>query len=305
MRRALYQSGVLPRYRAPVPVIVVGNLTVGGTGKTPLVVWLVKFLQTRGFRPGIVSRGYGGGATQWPQTVTAESDPALVGDEVVLMAQATGVPIAAAPKRAQAVQRLLRDAGCDIIVCDDGLQHYALARDVEIVVVDGQRRWGNGFLLPAGPLREPVTRAQRADFVLVYGEARAAEFSVRKRVTGMRRLGGAREITPLAQWRGQRVHAVAGIGHPQQFFDQLQHAGLDVIPHAFADHQAYRVADVMFDDDVPVVMTEKDAVKCRAFALSNAWSAVLDIEPDARWVSLLEQRVQELKANNEGALRHG
>ena len=295
MRRALYHRGWLSRYRAPVPVIVVGNITVGGTGKTPLVVWLVKFLQTRGFRPGIVSRGFGGSATQWPQTVTVNSDPALVGDEAVVMAQATGVPVVAAPKRAQAVQCLLRDAGCDIIVCDDGLQHYALARDIEIVVVDGARRWGNGYLLPAGPLREPVTRVQRADFVLVYGEARAGEFAVTKRITELRHIGGAQETAPLASWRGRRVHAVAGIGHPQQFFDQLTHAGLDIIPHTFGDHWSYRAEDVAFGDGLPVVMTEKDAVKCRALNVPDAWSAILEIEPDARWLPLLEQRVTALQ----------
>ena len=306
VRRILYACGCLPRYRAPVPVIIVGNITVGGTGKTPLVLWLVKFLQARGFQPGIVCRGYGGHALQWPQRVTAASSPRMVGDEAVLLAQqAAGVPVVAAPKRAQAAKILLQDTSCDIIVCDDGLQHYALKRDIEIVVMDGQRRAGNGYVLPAGPLREPVSRLQQADFVLVYGVPQSNEFGITKHISGLRRLGFTEEVTALTAWRGRQVHAVAGIGHPQQFFDRLTEAGLRVIPHVFPDHWAFSAADVSFDDGLPVVMTEKDAVKCRVFDLPEAWSAVLEIEPDARWLPLLEQRVTSLKSHYKGVPSHG
>lgn len=264
-RRAAFRHGWLGATRVARPVVVVGNLTVGGSGKTPLTVWLATQLASRGLRVGIVSRGYGGRATA-PLRVTADTDPALAGDEPVLLARRAGVPVVVARERAAGAALLAPDV--DLILADDGLQHYALARDLEIVVVDGRRRFGNGRLLPAGPLREPVARLREADLVVVNGGA--ADAGTRELrmdlVPGdvVALAGGAR--SPLPAWAGRRVHAVAGIGDPARFFATLRAAGLDPIEHPHPDHAALTAADVEFPDDLPVLMTEKDAVKCRPHA---------------------------------------
>lgn len=284
LRRFAYRVGVFRAHRVGRPVIVVGNLTVGGSGKTPLAVHLVRALQSRGLRVGVVSRGYGGTADA-PQRVDAGTSPGLAGDEPVLIAARTGAPVVVGRDRVAAAALLAPDV--DVIVADDGLQHYRLARDFEVVVVDGRRGLGNGRLLPAGPLREPPSRARRADAVVYNGGAAASDtratgatasgrapgpviagppaFTMRLTPTGIVALhDGAR--TPLPNWEGRRVHAVAGIGDPERFFATLAGAGLDVVRHPFPDHASYSRDDLAFGDDAPVLMTEKDAVKCRAFA---------------------------------------
>lgn len=268
-----YRLGLRSPVRLPVPVIVVGNITVGGTGKTPLVIHLAQILAEAGEAPGILCRGYGGRSGQWPQRVTAHSDPRVVGDEPVLIAQRIQLPVAAGPNRAAAA-RLLLSQGCTVLLCDDGLQHHALARDVEIVVIDGARGLGNGICLPAGPLREPVRRLATADAVVIQGEG----FDIRRPVRRMSLPLGdaldvatARQRRPLAAFGGQTVHAIAGIGHPQRFFTALREAGLRVVGHAFPDHYDYRPQDLAFAADAPLLMTEKDAVKCVGFAPANAW----------------------------------
>jgi tetraacyldisaccharide 4'-kinase len=279
-RRRAYHSGVLHRVKLPVPVIVVGNITVGGTGKTPLVIWLVEALRAMGRRPGVVSRGYGGRASTWPQHVTADSDPAAVGDEPVLIARRCACPVVTAPQRADAARTLLAEYDCDVIVCDDGLQHYALARDLEIAVVDGARRLGNGRCLPAGPLREPPSRLRHVDLVVVNGEARAGECGMRLTGEQARALLDPSREQPLDHWRGAPVHAVAGIGNPARFFAHLRRYGLEVVEHAFPDHHRFQPGDIAFGDGRPVLMTEKDAVKCRAFAGDANWYVPVDAVPD-------------------------
>ena len=288
LRRVLYRFGWLRSFRVTVPVIVVGNITVGGSGKTPLVIWLANFLRSHGFRPGIVSRGYGGRATEWPQEVSAASDPAMVGDEPVLIASLSGCPLTAGPDRVAAAQTLLERHGCDVIISDDGMQHYRLRRDVEIAVVDVERRSGNGFCLPAGPLREPVTRLHSVDMVVGNGGAAAGEYGMTLEPTLVRRLVDG-TVRPLRDWAGLRVHAVAGIGNPPRFFAMLRAHGVVVEEHPFADHHAYDAGDIRFDDDAPVLLTEKDAVKCTAHADQRHWAVAVQAQlPDAFGARLLE-----------------
>ncbi len=272
-RRAAYGLGLKRTRRPPMPVIVVGNLTVGGSGKTPLVGYLVERLAAAGWQPGIVSRGYGRDGAR-ALRVGAETTVAEAGDEPLLLYQRTQRPVAVGADRASAVA-LLDD--CDVVVADDGLQHYALARDLEIAVIDGESGLGNGRLLPAGPLREPQTRLAQVDFVAVRdGEwPRAWRFRVCP--------GEACRLTDgvrcrLDAWHDTHVHAVAAIGVPERFFGQLEDAGLEVTRHGFPDHHALQPADVGFDDGDPILMTEKDAVKCRAFADDRMWAVAATVE---------------------------
>jgi tetraacyldisaccharide 4'-kinase len=276
LRRLLYRRRILHVERLPVPVIVVGNITVGGSGKTPFVIWLCARLKAAGFRPGVVTRGYGGRARQWPCPVGADSDPALVGDEAVLLARRLGCPVWAGPDRAAAARALLADTAVDLIVSDDGLQHYALGRDLDIVMLDGGRGVGNGYLLPAGPLREPSRRLQAAA-LLVVKRSRKRPAEARGEALGMRLLGetainlATGESCPLATFTKEPVHAAAGIADPGDFFAALTARGLSITPHAYADHAALKAADVVFGDRRAVLMTEKDAVKCASFATVAHW----------------------------------
>lgn len=264
MRRRAFARGWLRSVHPGPPVVVVGNLSVGGAGKTPLTAWLATALAARGLRVGIVSRGYGGRATG-PTRVDPASDPTEVGDEPVLLSRRTGVPVVVARDRVAGAGMLA--PAVDLILADDGLQHYRLRRDFEIAVVDGGRRYGNGRLLPAGPLREPVSRA--VDAIIVNGAvARRGEIAMTLEAGDVVALGsGTRE--PLAAWAGRTVHAVAGIGHPGRFFATLRAAGLVVIEHPLPDHAMILPGDVAFGDGLPVLMTEKDAVKCAGIAAAN------------------------------------
>lgn len=274
LRRLAYQRGLVKSQSLPVPVIIVGNISVGGSGKTPLVLWLAQQLQQQGWRPGIISRGYGGKAANYPLTVTAETPASESGDEPKLLALRSGCPIVVAPDRVAAGRQLLAEFDCNIIISDDGLQHYRLARDLELVVVDARRSFGNGFCLPAGPLREPVSRLQKVDFVIWHGDSRQP-WTMQLTLKDAVNLTDQRH-QPLTHWQNQTVHAVAGIGDPPRFFDQLRAAGLNVIEHAFADHHVFTAADLHFADKLPVLMTEKDAVKCQVFTRENCWSVPAD-----------------------------
>lgn len=293
LRRAAYSRGLLRSQKLAVPVVVVGNISVGGTGKTPLVAWLVKLFQKAGYHPGIVSRGYGGQAQRWPQQVRADSNPDLVGDETVMLAQRCGCPIAAGPDRVAAARALLQHARCDVIISDDGLQHYALQRDIEIAVVDGERRFGNGHCLPAGPLREPISRLGQVDFVVANGAASRGEFAMRLAARGLRAVADDSQPRDFVELAGQRVHAVAGIGHPQRFFQLLRAQGLMPVEHPFPDHHRYVAGDLAFGDDLPIVMTEKDAVKCRPFAGAQMWYVPVEAHlPEALALRLLQMLKQ-------------
>lgn len=264
LRRWSFRAGLRRVYRAPVPVVVVGNITVGGTGKTPVVIALVEALQARGLRPGVVSRGYGAAAGAiYPHRVGAESSAADCGDEPLLIYQRTGAPCVVAPDRPAAVRALLAAAPVDLVLCDDGLQHYALARDFEIALLDAQRLLGNGFCLPAGPLREPAARLRQVDWVLHRGSS-DPDTGTRYAIDGLLPLLAEAAAAPPAP--GTAVQAVAGIGQPAQFFASLESMGYRVTGHSFADHHAFRPEDFAGLGEGPVIMTEKDAVKCRAFA---------------------------------------
>lgn len=294
LRRLAYRRGLLRPRRAGVPVVVVGNLIAGGSGKTPLVLAVVERLRAAGWTPGVASRGYGRKDASTPRWVEAGMDAALCGDEPLLIAHASGVPVRVDRDRAAAAVALAA-AGCDVVVCDDGLQHYRLARDVEIEVQDVRRRYGNGLLLPAGPLREPLERAADCTLRVLNlgvaagdaGAACAGEWPMRLGIGELRPLAGGRGL-PLAAFTGQRVHALAGIGEPERFFSMLRDAGIGVVPHAFPDHHAYTPADFGFGSPLPVLMTEKDAVKCMAFA-QPGWHAVPVMAqlPEAFWQALL------------------
>jgi tetraacyldisaccharide 4'-kinase len=269
-RRYLYVKRLRKSTRVASPVVVVGNLSVGGTGKTPLVCWLVARLTELGFTPGVVSRGYGG-STMNVRLIESSDDPRVVGDESILLARRTGVRVAVGRDRPAAAQ-LLVDAGCDVVVSDDGLQHYALARDCEIVVIDGERRFGNGWLLPAGPLREPESRLARADAVVVNGGPKPLDGALSMRLeagSATSVIGGA--LQTLDAFAGVAVHAVAGIGNPERFFSMLRAHGIDVTGHPLPDHAQLRTADISFGDERPVLMTEKDAVKCAGLAGPRHW----------------------------------
>ena len=267
-RRYAYRTGVLPSLRQPRPVVVVGNLTVGGSGKTPLVAWLAAALGARGIRVGIVSRGYGGTGTG-ETLVTPATDPSVAGDEPVLLARRTGVPVAVGRDRARAAALL--PPAVALIIADDGLQHYRLARDLEILVIDGERRFGNERLLPAGPLREPAARALDVDFTVVNGgDTRPGDIAMTLMPGDLVALGGGTR-RPLAELRGERVHAVAAIGNPGRFFATLRAAGLEPIEHSHPDHARLARGDLDFGDGLPVLMTEKDAVKCPELARTGVY----------------------------------
>lgn len=251
-----------PQPALAVPVLVVGNITVGGTGKTPLMTYLVAQIAARGLRAGIISRGYGGVSEQYPLWVTAATPVSACGDEPKLLQQRLNCPVVVDPQRARAARALASQV--DIILSDDGLQHYALTRQAEIVVVDALRGFGNGWLLPVGPLREPVSRLRHVDLCLRNGH----DFTVQAQALLNAASGVERPLTDLA---GLTVHAVAGIGHPERFFTTLRDLGATVVPHPFPDHHVFQAQDLQFADEYPVIMTEKDWVKCHAFARENHW----------------------------------
>jgi tetraacyldisaccharide 4'-kinase len=298
LRRYLYRHGYLASYAVPVPVLVIGNITVGGTGKTPLVIYLVQALRQLGYTPGVISRGYGG-KQQGAQAVDANSDPQAVGDEPVLIARRTQAPIFVAKKRVLAARTLLQaHPECNILISDDGLQHYALRRDFEIAVVDGERGLGNGYLLPAGPLRESASRLSEMDAVIMNGHAKhalpVASVQMHLQASSFINVYDASLRCDVKPWSGLKLHAIAGIGNPARFFSQLQNMGFNIECHAFADHHAFQAQDLAaFADDI-VLMTEKDAVKCAAFARPNHWYLPINAELDAPLLQQLQAALQKI-----------
>lgn len=292
IRRGLYRWGVLQSVRFSVPLIVVGNITVGGSGKTPLVTYLVERLRQHGYRPGVVSRGYGGQAESWPQTVTADSDTSLVGDEALLLARRCRCPMVVGPDRAATVEQLIRDHNVNVVISDDGLQHYRMGRDIEIAVLDGERRLGNSLCLPAGPLREARGRLKTVDFIVTNGAARAGEWSMQLQPGEAVSLKGE-QSRALFGFSGKSLHAVAAIGNPARFFNTLRVAGLTITEHPFVDHHPFVEGELDFADEAPVMMTEKDAVKYFKYATARHWylpvSATLDDEFSRQLLERLER----------------
>lgn len=280
IRRACYDSGMLEVVRFPRPVVVVGGITVGGSGKTPLVMHVVRMLEAGGRRPGIVSRGYGGRARGAPLVVDRTTPVSECGDEPAMLARRLGVPIVVDADRPRGVNTLITTLDCDVVVSDDGLQHYAMDRQVEIAVVGGGGHAGNGYCLPAGPLREPLARLREVDMVVSNGgPPEPGWYTMNLRIEGLRRLNGNEE-RPLADFRGRRVHAVAGTGSPHGFFEMLADLGLDIEAHPFPDHHRYESRDFEGMTGASIVMTEKDAVKCTDMPLDDAWYAPVSIELD-------------------------
>lgn len=278
LRGLAYANGILPVARFPVPVVVVGNLTVGGTGKTPLVIALCRLLRNTNYRPGVVGRGYGGRSAHWPRQVHPDSDPDEVGDEALILARHSDCPIVVGPDRVAAARFLLQNAACDIVLSDDGLQHLGLGRDLEICVIDGSRRFGNGRCLPAGPLREPLQRLQSVDIRVVNGTAGPGEFAMRIEAGAAVSLSDAVNRRSLHSFAGATVHAVAGIGNPERFFALLEAHQIRVIRHAYPDHHHYASRELEFGDAHPVLMTEKDAVKYTAFQDAKYWYLPIQAE---------------------------
>ena len=292
-RRFLYKSRIIKSSKLPVPVIIVGNISVGGTGKTPLVIWIANYLKQAGYKPGIVSRGYGGRARKWPQQVRPDADPIMVGDEAVVISRRTGCPMAVGPVRVADSQALLKYADIDVIISDDGLQHYALDRTVEIAVIDGIRRFGNGFCLPAGPLRELRSRLEDVDCRVTNGVAAQGEIAMRYQSDKAVNLV-TQEMRPISDFKQQPVNAIAGIGNPDRFFNFIRANGIRTTTRAFPDHHVYSAEDVHFPDNEVLFMTEKDAVKCQRFARDNWWyipvDAVLPDDFGVHLINLLEER---------------
>lgn len=316
VRRMLYAKGILPAWRAKVPVVVVGNITVGGTGKTPLVIAIVDLLARRGFNPGVIARGYGrvprrehdplGVVRVYPDLATPEH----FGDEPVVIARRARVPVYISPDRPAAARSLLDShREVDVLVSDDGLQHYALARDVEIAVVGAESGFGNGLMLPSGPLREPVSRLRDVDAVVVNGGIRddvPGQHRFTMRLGGERfvSLAGNREATPAEfalMARGRNVAAVAGIGHPRRFFEQLEALGVRAQPLAFPDHHAFSAAELRLPGAEIIVMTEKDAVKCGAFADARMWYLRVEAILPPEFDEFLLARIGAARRSSDGS----
>ncbi len=295
-RRFLYLVRIFKSQHPGVPVIVVGNLTVGGSGKTPLVIWIAEFLKSKGWSPGVVARGYGGSVArekQAPRAATLASDPAEVGDEPILISRRGGCPVWVGADRVQVAAVLRREEPkVDVLVLDDGLQHYRMRRDLEIAVVDA-RGFGNGFMLPAGPLREPASRLRSVDAVVANAFSREKSFSMVLEGDVLHRMTDARDRQPLKAFAGQRVHAAAGIGDPNRFFLHLGAAGLKVVPHPFPDHHRFVPRDLEFGDDAPVMLTEKDAVKLRGAARPNWWVLPVAAKLDPAFGGWLQGKLDE------------
>ncbi len=295
------------RSKLPLPVIIVGNISIGGTGKTPAVIYLARLLAEAGYKPAIITRGYGGKATQWPQDVVKESNAIDVGDEPVLMARHTGLPVVAGADRCLDIQLLCSKYNCDVIVSDDGLQHYQLHRDIEIVLIDSERQLGNGWCIPAGPLRESSHRLKNVDFVLfnsgsqnerqrnqafIHQHQIKSAFSMCLSGNIIHSIADAHEQQGLDNLQGKLVHAVTGIGNPQRFYQTLEKAGIKLIKHSFPDHHVFTQDELEFNDEKTIIMTEKDAVKCQRFSLGNVWYLPIEAQLEEGFDALLLDKLR-------------
>ena len=295
-KRARFLAGQGDIYTAPVPVVVVGNITIGGTGKTPLILWMIDHCRARGLRVGVVSRGYGAKPPSLPWRVLPQQTAEHAGDEPLLIVNRTGVPLMIDPDRSQAVRALLAEEPLDLILSDDGLQHYRLNRDLELVLIDAVRGLGNRRCLPAGPLREPVERLQSVDALLYNGAGADREdgFGFQLNPSALVNLvtGERRPVDHFPP--GQQLHAVAGIGNPQRFFNTLEGLHWRPVTHAFADHAVFSAQALSFTPELPVVMTEKDAVKCASFAAPDWWYLAVDAVPSPALVSWFDSQLTRL-----------
>ena len=289
-----------PRY--PIPVVVIGNLTVGGSGKTPLVIAIAQFLQRTGWRPGIISRGYKGKAKSYPCRVNTNSHPREVGDEALLLARQSNCPVVVDPKRNRAVRHLLARSNCNVILSDDGLQHFSLTGNIEIISIDGQRRFGNGFCLPAGPLRESLVRLKTADFIVAKDKHLSAEFKMELVPAYFYQLTSPHNQQQPSFFADKRLHAVAGIGHPKQFFDRLKAMGLNVVTHPFPDHHLFKANDFNYGKEAIILLTEKDAVKCQYLADARIWCLKTSTILDPAFLEALSQKITKINDSLRSSL---
>ena len=305
IRRAAQQSKQRPAYLT-APLIVIGNISLGGTGKTPLLITLSQELQKQGFKPGIISRGYGGDAPSYPFAVNIDSDVSQSGDEAFLIAEKTGCPVYVDPDRSAALQALLLHEDVDVVLSDDGLQHYNLYRDLEIVVVDGQRLFSNGFCLPAGPLRESMNRLKEAQHIVVNGEpareipqlAGASKMQLEPRSFVNMVSGEKRPFAGAPFNMGNRLQAVSALGNPQRFYALLERLPYQVEMFSFPDHHRFTAEDFEqegIDMHQPVVMTEKDAVKCRQFAKNNFWYLSVEVNLESQFFERLTEDIRRVR----------
>jgi len=312
IRRKLYQLHVIKSFTAQVPVVVVGNIVAGGSGKTPLLIGLCEYVSARGYRPGVVSRGYGGSYSGIRQ-VSESDDAIIVGDEPLMIKQRAGVPVVVSADRVAAVEYLLDNNDCDIVFSDDGLQHYRMRRNIELAVIDVNRGLGNGFCLPAGPLREKSTRLQEVDMVVYNGKPTDASGVLVQRsgniqtkcfyqlkITKIQRLN-SKECRVLSDFAKTKTHAIAGIGNPSRFFGQLEAEGLSLEQHTFSDHHAYRQDDFSGWSTDCIIMTEKDAVKCRNLILPDAWVVIVSSQFSAALASALDEILMPLMTGSGSA----
>jgi tetraacyldisaccharide 4'-kinase len=300
-KQFIYKLGVCKVYRAPVPVVVVGNITVGGTGKTPLVIYLVELLREYGYKPGVVSRGYSGHAEHYPMQVQYDTPVHMSGDEPALIVRRCEVPMVIGPDRRADIELLLAQNDVDIIVSDDGLQHFAMARDIEICLHDATRSNLNRHLLPAGPYREPVSRLDSVNLLVEHvsrlEEGALESISMMLEPTAIRRLQGAKDNGSDEVFRPDNgVHVAAGIGNPQRFFDACRERGWNIIEHTFPDHHKFIDEDFQFDDNLPIVMTEKDAVKCQQINVHRLWYIPVDVKISAQFPQRLKQLLENIKS---------
>ncbi len=294
LRSITYRCGLIPVLRLDVPVIVIGNITVGGTGKTPLTIWMAQYLKSKGMSPGIVSRGYGGKLSEKIQQVRPDSNPVLVGDEPVIIARNTQSPVAVGKNRYLAAKGLLEHQNVDVIICDDGLQHLRIGRNIEIAVIDGDRRYGNGKCLPAGPLREPESRLDSVDFIVSNARTKRGEHLM-EYIPGKLRSVKNPEITQdIEAFKGKTVHAVSGVGNPARFHSYLRSHDLQLIKEEFSDHHNFTASELRYGDEFPTVMTEKDAVKCEEFATEDMWYLPISAQMANTFIHRLDKRLKEI-----------
>ena len=286
----VYKVGFFKIYISKIPVIVVGNITIGGTGKTPIVISMVKHFESQGKTVGVVSRGYKGDYSHKVLEVTSTTDPQECGDEPALIAQNTNAIIVVAKKRAEAVKHLTNNEKVDVIISDDGLQHYAMGRDIEIAVIDGVNRFGNGFLLPAGLLREPVKRLKSVDIIINNGANLDGELNCEIKAESFVNIA-SEESQPLNYFKDKECYAVAGIGDPTKFFKLLDDLGVRSKNKAFVDHHRFVAEDFAFAENYPIIMTSKDCVKCRHFATNQMWYLSVHAELNSDFYQQLESKL--------------
>lgn len=292
-RRWLYKSKLFKSHQVKVPVIIVGNITAGGGGKTPMVIWLVNHLKSKGYRPGIISRGYGGKRKVEPMFVTPQANAAATGDEPLLMARNTQVPVMVGKDRVKAAKQLIAQYNVNVVVSDDGMQHYALKRDAEIIMLDASWQTGNNHFIPAGPLREPLSRLQTANLV-VYKGSLEGHLHYTMTIQSIYKLNNPSIERELSGLRNQKIHAMAGIANPDSFFKLLSKHGLAVIKHPLPDHHTYSEQDFTFSKEDLILMTEKDAVKCAEYTDKDIWVVKVAAQPSELAEETIDTLIDEV-----------